>query len=114
MGNEKISGNKITIKSEYKINDNITGKEKTFSPEQVYKPEDSDGSLYWHVLDKLDIVDNEPVYNMITVNESYVKDWNSIPEEVKKNYDGFVLVKTFDHNPSKEEIEELIPLQFRS
>ena len=50
---------------------------------------------------------------MITVNESYVKDWSSIPEEVKKNYDGFVLVKTFDHNPSKEEIEELIPLQFR-
>ena len=49
MGNEKISGNNITIKREYKINDNVTGKEKTFSPEQVYKPEYSDGSLYWHV-----------------------------------------------------------------
>lgn len=113
MSNEKISRSKLSVVRDYKINDEINGKEEFFSPKQVYKPEDSDGTLYWHVLDKLDIIDNEPTYNMITVNESYVKDWNSLPDEIKENYKGFALIKTFDYEPSRQEIEELIPLQFR-
>ena len=113
MGNEKISRSKISVKRDYEINDDIQGKEEFFSPQQVYKPEDSDGTLYWHVLDKLSMVNNEPVYNMITVNESYVKDWNSLPTEIKNNYDGFVLVKTFDHEPTQQELDKLIPAQFK-
>ena len=114
MGNEKISRSKITVRRDYKINDNVSGHEQFFSPDQVYKPVDSDGSLYWHVLDRLKINDDgEPEYNMITINESYVKDWDSIPAEVKVNYKDYELVETFDHEPTGQELYDLIPMEFR-